>query len=40
MSKDILIKLLDAQISIENDTFTYENIQYKGANFIITIPVS
>jgi len=40
MSKDILTKLLDAQISVENDTFTYENIQYKGAKFIIKLPLS
>ena len=37
MSKNILTKLLNAEITVENETFIYEDIEYTGAKFIIKI---
>ena len=37
MSKDILTKLLDTQIDVQNETYTYDNIEYTGAKFIIKL---
>ena len=37
MSKDILTKLLNASIEVENETFTYEKVQYTGAKFTINM---
>ena len=37
MSKNILTKLLNAEIIVENETFIYEEIKYTGAKFIIRI---
>ncbi|APW64600.1 hypothetical protein LPB137_01475 [Poseidonibacter parvus] len=37
MCKDILDKLFDANIKVENETYTYENEEYTGAKFTIQI---
>lgn len=37
MSKDIVTKLLQGDLSVENDTYTYENIEYIGAKFTIKL---
>ena len=38
MSKEIITKNLQGQISVTNETFEYENITYEGAKFQITLP--
>ena len=35
MSKDILTKLLNANIYVKNESYTFEDIKCIGANFII-----
>nr|WP_228200590.1 ATP-binding protein [Arcobacter peruensis] len=37
MCKDILDKLFDANIKVENETYAYENEEYTGAKFTIQI---
>ncbi len=39
MSQDIIRKLLKGTIEVKNVTYTYDRIRYKGAKFVITIPM-
>ena len=40
MSEEIMSKHIKGSLSVENETFTYEDITYTGAKFIIKIPKS
>ena len=40
MSEEIMSKHIKGSLSVENETFTYEDITYTGAKFIIRIPKS
>ena len=39
MSKDILTKLLNADIYVKNESYIFEDVEYTGANFIIKMDV-
>ncbi len=39
MSEEIIQKHMNGTIEVVNDTYTYKGDEYKGANFIITIPM-
>ena len=39
MSEEIVKKRLNGTIIIKNTSFTYNNIEYIGAKFIISIPI-
>ena len=39
MSQSIVTSSLNGTISVKNETFTYQDIEYKGANFHITIEI-
>ncbi len=38
MSQEIITKNMNGEISVENISFNYNNIDYKGASFIIYLP--
>ncbi len=40
MSKEIIEKHYDGQITCKNENFTYDSNIYRGANFTITIPLN
>ena len=40
MSEEIVVKHLKGEIAVINSTYTFENKEYRGANFIIKLPIS
>lgn len=39
MSEEIVTKHLDGKIEVENVEYSYENEEYKGAEFTISLPL-
>jgi hypothetical protein len=39
MSREIIIKNMKETILVKNSSFSYENIDYNGAEFKITLPI-
>eukprot|EP01156_Anaeramoeba_ignava_P018545 Anaeramoba_ignava/a920_13.p1 GENE.a920_13~~a920_13.p1 ORF type:complete len:568 (-),score=48.11 a920_13:1393-3096(-) len=40
MCEEIIVKHMDGQISVENEIFTHKDNTYKGAKFIISLPLT